>query len=207
MKNNTPIDIFDRWALSNKDKGMEEGHNLSVERMIQISKDIKLLKLENINVLDLGCGNGWMSKKLLKTFDNIDYLGIDGSINMIKKAKSNYPNENYLCIDINNWIPSNLFDLVISMEVLYYLENPMQFLKNLYLKGTTDNALVVVGMDHYQENASSLTWPNDLDVDMHTLSINRWINIFYEVGFSEVSYEQFNSNDDWGGTLIIKAIK
>ena len=41
MKNNTAIDVFDRWALSNKDKGMEEGHNLSVERMIQISKNIK----------------------------------------------------------------------------------------------------------------------------------------------------------------------
>ena len=66
MKNNTAIDVFDRWALSNKDKGMEKGHNLSVERMIQLSKDIKSSKLENIKVLDLGCGNGWMSKKLLK---------------------------------------------------------------------------------------------------------------------------------------------
>ena len=207
MKNNTAIDVFDRWALSNKDRGMEEGHNLSVERMIEISKDIKLFKSGNINVLDLGCGNGWMSKKLLKSFDNIDYLGIDGSVNMIKKAKLNYPNENYLCADINNWTPSKLFNLVISMEVLYYLKDPTQFLENLYLKGVADNGLVIIGMDHYQENTSSLSWPNDLDVHMHTFSINEWINIFYEVGFLEVSHEQFNSNDDWGGTLIIKATK
>ena len=207
MKNNTAIDVFDRWALCNKDKGMEEGHNLSVERMIQISKNIKSSKSENIKVLDLGCGNGWMSKKLLKTFDNIDYMGIDGSVNMIKKAKSNYPNEEYLCVDINNWIPSNLFNLVISMEVLYYLDNPMEFLENLYLKGMADKGLITIGMDHYKENKSSLSWPNDLDVNMHTFSINQWINIFYEAGFSEVSHEQFNPNDDWGGTLIIKAIK
>ena len=207
MKNNTAIDVFDRWALSNKDKGMEKGHNLSVERMIQLSKDIKSSKLENIKVLDLGCGNGWMSKKLLKIFENTDYMGIDGSENMIKKAKLNYPNEKYLCLDINNWIPSNLFDLVISMEVLYYLENPMKFLENLYLKGMNNNGLIIVGMDHYQENISSLSWPNDLDVDMHTLSINQWIDIFYKAGFSEVLHEQFNSSDDWGGTLIIKAIK
>ena len=207
MKNNTAIDVFDNWALSNKDKGMEKGHSLSVDRMIEISKNIKLPKVKNINVLDLGCGNGWMSKKLLKVFVSINYLGVDGAENMIKKAKLTYPNQNYLCVDINNWLPSNLFDLVISMEVLYYLKDPSKFLKDFYRVGVSQDGLVVIGIDHYKENTASLNWPDALDVHMQTFTINEWVDIFWKAGFSDISYEQFNRRDDWAGTLIIKAIK
>ena len=119
MRNRSAIDVFDNWALVDKDKGMEKGHALSVDRMIEIALSSHGNKKSKINILDLGCGNGWMSKKIAKLFPNINYLGIDGAENMIKKAKLNNSQFNYLCADINQWVPSREFDLMISMEVLY----------------------------------------------------------------------------------------
>ena len=207
MRNRSAIDVFDNWALVDKDKGMEKGHALSVDRMIEIALSSHGNKKSKINILDLGCGNGWMSKKIAKLFPNINYLGIDGAENMIKKAKLNNSQFNYLCADINQWVPSREFDLMISMEVLYYLDSPSEFLKNFYLTGLTNDSVVVVGMDHYKENLPSLDWPSGLGVHMHTLSIEEWVENFYAAGFSDVSYEQFGPRDDWSGTLIIKATK
>ena len=34
--NKTAINLFDDWALSNRDKGMESGHSKSADRMIKI---------------------------------------------------------------------------------------------------------------------------------------------------------------------------
>ena len=66
---------------------------------------------------------------------------------------------------------------------------------------------MVIGMDHYKENTRSLSWPKDLNVQMNTLSINEWIDLFVSIGFSDVQYEQYNQGDDWSGTLIITASK
>src|SRR3989344_5484974 len=49
-------------------------------------------------ILDVGCGNG----RLIKLFENvnIDYTGIDNSEELIKIAKNNYPNQNFLVGEI-----------------------------------------------------------------------------------------------------------
>ena len=42
---------------------------------------------------------------------------------MIEKAEIRQKNE-YVCSDLLNWKPGEKVDLVMSMEVLYYFENP-----------------------------------------------------------------------------------
>ena len=148
-----------------------------------------------------------MANKLSEVLSNINYLGVDGAMNMIDKAKNKNPNNQYLCVDINNWIPSRKFDLVMSMEVLYYLDDPKEFLRKFYLQGVANEGALIIGIDHYNENSSSLNWPEQLDVNMHTFKIKEWVDIFYEAGFSDVYYEQYNAGDNWEGTLILKAIK
>ena len=54
-------------------------------------------------------------------------IGIDGAINMIENAKKIDPNGNYLCTNLEPWESSEKFDLIISMEVIYYLKNPQKF--------------------------------------------------------------------------------
>ena len=64
-----------------------------------------------------------------------------------------------------------------------------------------------MGVDHYLENQQSLSWPQDLRVDMHTYSISQWEGIMKAVGFSNVSSFQFGKKKDWAGTLILSGKK
>ena len=67
------------------------------------------------------------------------------------------------------------------------------------------DGVLVFGVDHYKENVQSLSWPEDLNVKMHTLSIDAWTNILIELGLSNIKATQFGANTQWGGTLVIYA--
>ena len=203
MKVKLATDIFDNWAINGKDKGMEEGHSLSVDRMIEIAYKKLSNKKGSISLADIGCGNGWMLRKILSSSNRFKGMGIDGAINMIENAKKRDPSGNYLCVDLESWESSEKFDLIMSMEVIYYLNNPQKFIKSLFDQSLNKEGVIIVGMDHYKENTKSLSWPIDLNVHMNTMSIDEWVELFITAGFSNVEYEQFDASDNWEGTLII----
>ena len=206
MKTKLATDIFDHWAINGKDKGMEEGHSLSADRMIEIAyKKISNRKF-GFSVLDVGCGNGWMLRKILSNFPNSTGMGVDGAISMIENAKQRDPSGNYIHADLDSWENNKKFDLIISMEVIYYLNDLEKFIRSLFENSFNKEGIIVVGMDHYKENTQSLSWPKNLNVHMNTLTIDQWVNLFISAGFSDVEYEQFNRKKDWAGTLIISGI-
>ena len=207
MKTKFATDLFNDWAINGKDRGMEEGHSPSVDRMIKIIQEKISKNKSRLSVLDIGCGNGWMLRKVLSIFPNSKGLGIDGAVNMIENAKERDPRGNYLCMDLNSWQSSDKYDIIISMEVMYYLEDPKGFIKSLFKNTLNKGGGIIVGMDHYKENTQSLSWPDDLNVHMNTLSINQWFDIFNDAGYTDVEYEQFNGRKELAGTLIISATK
>ena len=73
-------DVFSEWALRNRDEGMESGHANSVNEMLNIA--IPMLDVP-FSVIDVGCGNGWVCRKLQSNKNCSKVVGIDGSIDMI----------------------------------------------------------------------------------------------------------------------------
>ncbi len=82
-------------------------------------------------VLDIGCGTGrlWAALK----DKQVDYLGVDSSIEEIKIAKRDYPEGNFQIADaLNLPLADNSFDKVYSIAVLHHLpskEYRLQFLR------------------------------------------------------------------------------
>ena len=206
LKNKTAIEEFNNWAKIGKDVGMENGHASSVSQMINIFD--KRFDTNNVNsMLDLGCGNGWMLRKLASTYSLNVGLGIDGSEEMINKAKKYQSNLDYLCMDITKWKASRAYDLIMSMEFIYYLKNPEIVLSKIFNEAAHKDSIFIIGIDHYEENEDSLSWPEDLGVYMNTLSINEWIDLFSRIGMSDIEYEQFTTKEESAGTLIISGVK
>ncbi len=48
----------------------------------------------NLNILDMGCGDGILTKRISEKFPDNKYYLIDGSSKMIEKAKENIPGDN-----------------------------------------------------------------------------------------------------------------
>ena len=207
INENVNIDIFDNWALKDKDKGMEKGHAPSVNAMFDIIYNRTKILNSNFNFLDLGCGNGWVVRKFSN--NNLCNLsvGVDGSKNMITKAKNNDSKGKYYQSNIESWNSDNQFDIVFSMETFYYLKNIDKVLDKINSKYLTDNGFMILGIDHYAENKDSLNWGNKFNLDITTLSIETWLSLFESAGFKKNDFQQVEGKESWAGTLIITGIK
>tara|TARA_B100001741_G_scaffold10495_1_gene8319 strand:- start:88 stop:606 length:519 start_codon:yes stop_codon:yes gene_type:complete len=167
-----------------------------------ISKSIPKIN-GDFSAIDIGCGNGWLVRKL-NTFENcLKCTGIDGSESMIAKAKKIDSDGNYFCQKLPDWTPDEKVDLVITMEFLYYLNNPLKFLSELNKNWLNENGILAIGIDHYFENTSSLSWSDSLGVSMTTLSIQEWAKGFEDAGFSNIEFYQYGAKENWAGTLVI----
>ena len=76
--------VFDRWATDGRSEEMEKGHGVTVSKFLDsLSFD------KPFSFLDVGCGNGWVVRKIAQLQKCKKAIGIDKSKNMIKKANSN----------------------------------------------------------------------------------------------------------------------
>jgi len=205
---NKNILTFDQWAILGKDEGMEKGHNASVMHMLKIIFEHYQKRNKQYSVIDFGCGNGWVVRRFKEHSLCSVAHGLDGAINMIKKAKKIDPNGHYFNENIETWIPSiKKYDVVFSMETLYYFQNPAKVINRIYDDVLNKTGLLVIGVDHYLENTDSLNWGKQFNLDITTLSINDWENAFKKSGFKNIQYRQVEKKNKWEGTLIISGEK
>ena len=198
------INVFSDWADQDKDYGMEKNHIDSVENMLSFST----LKDKQFSFIDAGCGNGWVVRKVFENPNCIKAIGVDGSINMIKKAKKINPTIAYYCADLMSWLPKEKVDIVHSMEVFYYLENPKKMIDKIYDNWLKANGRLIIGIDFYFENKSSHEWPEKCGIkNMKLYKEREWKKFFINSGFKSVKSWRFGAKKNWAGTLIITGQK
>ena len=108
--------VFNSWAKAGRAEEMEEGHGVTVGKFLgSISFD------KSFSFLDIGCGNGWVVRKIAELPKCKKAMGIDKSKNMIKRAvsKRTSKKEKYACTDLESWNHAGKFDIIFSMESLY----------------------------------------------------------------------------------------
>ena len=197
---NKNIMTFDEWAILGKDEGMERGHHNSVEHMFTI---IKEKNYKNYSAIDFGCGNGWVVQKFKESSLCENAHGLDGATHMIKKAKQKDPDGTYFNDDIEKWAPKQRYDIVFSMETLYYFKSPGIIINKIYDEVLNADGMFIMGIDHYAENTESLDWGEQFNLNITTLSIQDWKLLFESAGFKNITHRQVEQKDNWSGTLII----
>ena len=198
MATRDATEVFSEWALRNRDEGMESGHANSVNEMLNIA--IPML-VDPFSAIDVGCGNGWVCRKLQLNDNCNKVIGIDGSIEMITKAKQK--GGEYHLAKLPGWKPLQKFDLIHSMEFLYYLKDPLEMLKTFFNEWLNDKGVLIAGVDHYLENTESHDWPKSLNVHMTTLSEEQWKQAMIDAGFTGVETRRVGIKSGFVGTLAI----
>ena len=200
-------EIFGKWAEEGKDIGMEKGHANSVNEMLDYALQERSNLEKKFSFLDLGCGNGWVVRNVSKNPLCSKAVGIDGAEQMIINAKKIGGQGNYILADINSYIPSRKFDLIHSMEVLYYLEDPAKKVKNFYDDWLEEEGRLIIGIDHYYENLDSHSWEKKVGTPMLMLKEAEWLDIFNESGLSDIKSWRSNHSENCVGTLVITGLK
>jgi ubiquinone/menaquinone biosynthesis C-methylase UbiE len=111
------------------------------KRFVQISK---FLKESNITkILDVGCGDGVLSEFIKK---RNNYIGMDISKSLIKRAKKRYKGFNFMVADAAN-IPfkNNTFDIVVCSEVLEHTLSPKKIIKELW-RVLKENGMAIISI-------------------------------------------------------------
>ena len=200
-------EIFGKWAEEGKDIGMETGHAKSVNEMLDYALQERSNLEKKFSFLDLGCGNGWVVRNVSKNPLCIKAVGIDGAKQMIINAKKIAGQGNYILADINSYTSPVKFDLIHSMEVLYYLDDPASKIKSLCDHWLEDDGRLIIGIDHYYENLESHSWQEKVGTPMLMLKESEWLDIFNESGLGDIKSWRSNQSQDWSGTLVLTGKK
>ena len=72
-------------------------------------------------VFDLGCGPGNVTKALKLRWPAASYTGVDGSPEMLERARAEDTEIEWVEGDLNDWRPDVLADLIYSNAALHWL--------------------------------------------------------------------------------------
>ena len=102
--------------------------------------------LNDIDILDLGCGGGIASEPLCRLGGNV--TGIDESENLINIAKLHSKKMglkiNYKCIDIENLIKlKKKYDVIVALELLEHVNNVEHFCE-LIIKLLKNDGIIIL---------------------------------------------------------------
>jgi 2-polyprenyl-3-methyl-5-hydroxy-6-metoxy-1,4-benzoquinol methylase len=85
-----------------------------------------------LKILDAGCGNGRLVKWLDAKLTSYEYLGVDNSVELLKKAQQNCPVCKFQKADLVEFCQPESFDLVTCVAVLHHLPSRDDRLRVLY---------------------------------------------------------------------------
>jgi ubiquinone/menaquinone biosynthesis C-methylase UbiE len=179
---------FNRWAEAGRGERMEQDH---LPIVLPVLDRMRLFPEDN--VLDVGCGAGWLSRLLSEQVPEGRVVGVDISDEMIRRARrSNADLENAMfVIGEAEELPwdANFFNHAISVEAAYYWSDPLAALREIkrVLREAGKAWLLI---NFYRENVHAHQWSKILTIPAHLLSAAEWVALFIEAGFSEVEQDR-----------------
>ena len=85
------------------------------------------------DILDLGCGDGRLTRVLASHAKKGRTVGIDASYGMLDKAKEfSEPNLKFMHMDINQMAFDNEFDIIFSNAALHWVKDHSKLLENCF---------------------------------------------------------------------------
>lgn len=169
---------------------------------------ISQLKLSGSEfILDLGCGDGILTKQLSELVPNGKVVGIDGSEGMIKTAKMDISNNLiFEKMDIDNMAFENEFDFIFSNAALHWIKDHKKLIKNCY-KALRQNGFIrfnfagdgncsnfftiikkVINYEKYKVYFKNFEWP------WYMPSVNEYNKKIAESNFSDIDIWEENAD-------------
>ena len=147
---------FNRWAEAGRGEGMEQEHLPIVLPLLA-----RMRLAPDDNVLDVGCGAGWLAALVAEQLPEGRVVGIDVSDEMVRRARRrNDELENTMfVIGEAGEIPwdAQFFNQALSVESAYYWPDPARGMREIY-RVLREGGSAWVLINFYRENPHSHHW-------------------------------------------------
>ena len=179
---------FNRWAEAGRGDSMEQDH---LPITLPVLSKMRLAEIDN--VLDVGCGSGWLSRRIGKTVSEGRLVGMDISDEMIRIARRNSADQHNLMFVVGEvaeipWQP-DFFSHVISVESAYYWPNPAAGIKEIFRVLRPGGSAWIL-INYYRDNPHAHQWGAQLAVPTHLLSAEQWSELFRQAGCATAGHER-----------------
>jgi len=181
-------DEFNRWAEAGRGEDMEQEHLPIVLPLLD-----RMRLAQDENVLDVGCGSGWLAALLAEQVPEGRVVGMDVSDEMVRRArKRNDEIENVMfVVGEAGEVPwdAQFFSQALSVESAYYWPDPARGLREIF-RVLREGGGAWVLINFYRENPHAHQWKEILTVPVHLLSAEEWAALLREAGFTDVTWER-----------------
>ncbi|TAM80397.1 MAG: class I SAM-dependent methyltransferase [Acidobacteria bacterium] len=179
---------FNQWAAAGRGEEMEDHHLPITEPVLQLM-DLK----PDDRLLDVGCGSGWLCRRIARLVPEGQVVGIDISPEMVRRALATiggYANLNFMEGTADR-VPceSESFSKIISVESAYYWPDPAACLRDMFrVLAKGGNAWILI--NYYLENQYAHQWGPIVNIPTHLLSADQWMALYCDAGFVDVQFRQ-----------------
>lgn len=173
-------------------------HKFQAERSAPFFDLLALVEIRpNLNVVDLGCGTGELTRQLADALPDSDVTGLDSSASMLEKAASHTSSHLHFKQGDQAQLTGQ-WDLIFSNAALQWSEDHAQLIPRLYetlLPGGQIAVQVPSNHNHishqiYRETASEepfRTVLNGFQRYAPVLSIDEYARLFFECGAEQIN--------------------
>ena len=149
-----------------------------------ICQKIRRIKGTNVSILEIGCGEGYLSKEISKLTKQV--ISSDISFYAVKKTKSdgiancNVANAEYLPYQ------SKKFDVIFAIDVVEHLPHPEQFIAEAK-RVAKDDAIILISTPNPQSYGAKVKgqewfgYSDPTHVSIHTAKF--WKDVIEQTGF------------------------
>jgi ubiquinone/menaquinone biosynthesis C-methylase UbiE len=176
---------FNRWAEDGRGEGMEEDH------LPIVLPTLELMQIAPTdNVLDVGCGAGWLAARIARLVPEGRVIGMDVSDEMVRLARRRYvdmPHAMFIegGVDEIPWEDA-FFQKVITVESAYYWPDPARGVREIF-RVLADEGTAWLLINYYRDNPHCHQWGQHYQTPSHLLWAEEWMQFFSDAGFVEVA--------------------
>ena len=175
---------FNRWAEAGRGDDMEQSHLPIVDPMLALIEFDPKDK-----ILDVGCGTGWLVRRIAPLVSAGLAAGMDVSDAMLGRAESLsalLPNTAFKRggVDAIPW-ETGSFTKALSVESAYYWPDPAQGVREIFRVLSPGGAAWIL-INYYRDNPHCHQWGGQLKVPTCLLSTEEWEDLFRQAGFEAV---------------------
>ncbi|MGH9730815.1 MAG: class I SAM-dependent methyltransferase, partial [Candidatus Acidiferrales bacterium] len=179
---------FNRWAEAGKGESMETEHRPIVEPVLAMMEIAP-----RDEVLDVGCGGGWLVREIASRVQEGCVLGMDVSDEMISRARrssAQLRNVEFVVGGVDA-IPrdANSFGKVISVESSYYWPDPAAGIREISRVLRPGGSAWIL-INYYRDNLYCHQWSKSFAIPTHLLSGDEWAHLFLRAGFAAVAHQR-----------------